>query len=145
VIIRTLWLSDANYIREDLVKDQDKLLEKTQIRLKAEVYAVKDEVYMPLFRFDSTQASKKKSYNLWGNALAGMLDDLADSASLLTTRKAGSGRSLRLEDAYIPISPAVGSTALIGAGVGTMTDRALFQRGNETRIFTIDMDSGNVY
>ena len=98
IVLRTLWLSDANYIREDLVKDQDKLLDRTRIRLKAEIYAVKEDGYLPVYRFDSTQVSKKKSYHLWGNALAGMLDDLADSASLLTARKAGNGRSLRLEE-----------------------------------------------
>lgn len=98
VVLRTLWLSDVNYIREDMVKDPDKRFEKTNIRLRAEVYAVKDKGYMPLFRFDSSQISKKTSYSLWGKDLASLLADLADSASLITARRAGTGRFAQRAD-----------------------------------------------
>jgi len=91
VVLRTLWLSDINYIREDMVKDPDKRFEKTNIRLRAEVYAVRKEGYMPLFRFDSSQLSKKTSYSLWGN-------DLADSASLVIARRSGTGRFAQRAD-----------------------------------------------
>jgi hypothetical protein len=98
IVLRILWLSDANYVREDLMQDPDKSTEKTHIRIKAEIYAVKEDGYRPILRFDSSQVSKRIAYSLWGNDLAGMLDDLADSASLLTARKAPNSRSLRLEE-----------------------------------------------
>ena len=98
VVIRTLWLSDANYFREDLMQDRAKRGEKTHIRFKAEIYASKEEGYMPIYRFDSAHISKRNIYSLWGQDLAGMLADFADSASLLTARKAGKGRTLSREE-----------------------------------------------
>jgi hypothetical protein len=98
VVIRTLWLSDPNYIREDLVRDPNRRFEKTHIRLKAEVYARKDSTYTPLLRFDSLQVSFEFSNTPFGHDLSGMLDRLADTASLLTTQKEGKGRQVSLED-----------------------------------------------
>jgi hypothetical protein len=46
----------------------------------------------------------------------------------------------------VPIGPLTGpGVAVVGVGVGGSTDHPLFHRDKEARIFTIDMDSGNVY
>ena len=106
IVLRALWLSDARYIREDLVRDPDRRFEKTHIRLKAEVYAVKNNRYLPVIRFDTLQATKKMTYYAslqapysdWGKNLASILADLADSSSSVTARRQDAGRRISLED-----------------------------------------------
>lgn len=101
VVIRTLWLSDANNIREDIVKDPEKNEEKTKIRLKAEIYAEKDGWYTPLYRFDSLQISLRKGLNLgtnFGSDLSDMLEEMADSATLLLGEKGQEGRKISRAD-----------------------------------------------
>jgi hypothetical protein len=98
IVLRTLWLSDANYIREEKIKDPDRGDDKTKIRLKAEVYAVKDDIYIPLIRYDFHQTSTSASYKHFGKDLAAMLDDLADTAANLTARQLEHGRRLSLDD-----------------------------------------------
>lgn len=100
IVIRNLWLSDANYLREDLIRDPGKLHERTHIRLKAEIYAVLDGQYMPVFRFDTLQAYKKSNiyapsasyYNTWNKDLSAILDEMIDKASGLAAHKQGNGR-----------------------------------------------------
>ena len=94
VVIRTLWLSDANNVLEELVKQPEKFNEKTKIRLKAEIYAEKDGEYIPLYRFDSLQIAGKNTHTLMGKDLSGMLEELADSATLLLAQKGGEGRKI---------------------------------------------------
>jgi hypothetical protein len=98
IVLRTLWLGNANYIKEDLVKDTARRSERTRIRLKAEVYALRDSVYIPVFRFDTTEASPKKSMGNWGQHLADMLEELVDSASHLISLREGRGRTISLGD-----------------------------------------------
>jgi hypothetical protein len=106
IVLRTLWLSDASYIREDMIRDPDKLYEKTHIRLKAELYAARDSQYIPIFRYDTLQITRrtrnkyfeKSSYSSWDEDLAALIGNLADSASLTTARKAGQSRTIGLED-----------------------------------------------
>jgi hypothetical protein len=106
IILRNLWLSDANYLREDRVKDPTIIFDRTHIRLKAEIYAVSDSGYLPVLRFDTLQSYKKSNpydnlnsyYSLWDKDLATVLDDMADSTSGLAVAKAGSTRLLRLDD-----------------------------------------------
>ena len=113
VILRTLWLTDANYIREDLVKDPDKREEKYRFRLKAEVYARRDSLYMPVFRYDTLLTMKsldyfsrpqtpfttlQSPYAGFEDNLSGLFNDLADSASVVTGRKAGNGRLISREE-----------------------------------------------
>ena len=98
IVLRKLWLSNVYYFEEENPLNPDTHLEKIRLRLRAEVYAARDGVYTPLFRFDSVAVTMTNSYSRWGYDLVGMLNDLADSASLVTTRKAGKGRSLRLEE-----------------------------------------------
>jgi hypothetical protein len=114
VILRTVWLTDANYIREDLVKDPDKKLEDFQIRLKAEVYASRDSLYTPVFRYDTLLTTKsrdyaslqtpfsslKSSFPILEDNLSDLFSDLADSASIVTGRKAGNGRKVSREEIH---------------------------------------------
>jgi len=105
VILRTLWLSDANYVRAEYLRDPDRRLERSHIRLKAEIYAIRDGRYIPVLRFDTVQTAMKKrilqersAYYEWGVNLALLMNELADSASLLTPAKAEDNRRVDLED-----------------------------------------------
>ncbi len=102
IVLRTLWLSDANYPLEDLMRDPHKQRERTHIRLKAEVYASKDSNYMPVFRFDTLFYTIKAVYSIhspysnWERDLADILGNLADSASCLANEKQAYGRQIPL-------------------------------------------------
>lgn len=98
VVIRTLWLSNANNLSEDMIQDPDKYEERRKIRLKAEVYAEKNGQYIPIFRFDSLQVALKGGYTRFGKELSDMLEDLADSATLLLAQKGGGGRMISRAD-----------------------------------------------
>jgi hypothetical protein len=105
IVLRDLWLSDANYLREDKIKDPGKLHERTHIRLKAEIYAAKDSLYMPILRYDTIKVYKQDNtytgisyYASWDRNLAGILNDMADSAGQLTLAKDGHGRQVSLDD-----------------------------------------------
>jgi hypothetical protein len=106
IVLRSLWLSDANYLREDRVKNPEILYDRTHIRLKAEIYAVSDSSYIPVLRYDTLQAYKRSNvynnlttyYSLWEQDLAAVVDDMADSASGLAVAKADRGRRIHLED-----------------------------------------------
>ena len=104
VILRTLWLSDANYIREDLVRNPILRFERTHIHLKAEIYAIRDGHYIPILRFDTLQTAWKKrlylersTYYEWGQNLVLLMNELADSASRVAARKEN-GAWVALED-----------------------------------------------
>jgi hypothetical protein len=105
IVLRDLWLSDANYIREDMVRDPDKLHERTHIRLKAEIYATKDSVFIPVMRYDTTEIYKKDNrytgasyYFIWDHDLAIVLNDMALRAIDLMTAKTGSTRRVSIDD-----------------------------------------------
>jgi hypothetical protein len=105
IVLRTLWLSDASYIREDMVRDPDKRFDRTHIRLKAEIYALRDGHYLPILRFDSFLVALKKPlyqerspYYEWGQNLGDLFDDLADSVARLTALKQDKGRWVGWED-----------------------------------------------
>jgi len=104
VILRTLWLSDANYIREELVRNPILRFERTHIHLKAEIYAIRNGRYIPVLRFDTLQIAWKKplyqeksTYYEWGQNLVLLMNELADSASRVATRKEN-GPWVALED-----------------------------------------------
>lgn len=106
IVLRDLWLYDANYLREDKLKNPDIADERSHIRLKAEIYAVKDSQYIPLIRFDTLQTYKRSNtyndidsyYSLWDRDLTNVLNDMADSAAGMTATRAGNGRRIRLDD-----------------------------------------------
>jgi hypothetical protein len=106
IVLRNLWLSDANYRREEKLKNPAILHERTHIRLKAEIYAVRDSLFMPVMRFDTLQAYKRDNrytsivtyYSLWNKDVTAILCDMADSAARLTVARQGKGRQLHLEE-----------------------------------------------
>jgi hypothetical protein len=105
IILRTLWLSDANYIREDLIRDPDRRFERTHIRLKAEIYAIRDGRYLPILRFDTTHSALKKplyqersTYYEWGRNLGALFSQLADSAFHVSGRRLDQGNWIGLEE-----------------------------------------------
>lgn len=105
IILRNLWLSDANYLREDMIKDPHKLHERTHIRLKAEIYATRDSLFMPVLRYDTVQVYSQSNrytgesyYSSWDYNLARMLNNMADSASLVVLSKEGHSRLVSRDD-----------------------------------------------
>ena len=105
IILRTLWLSDANYNRAEYRRDPEHQHERTHIRLKAEIYAIRDGRYIPVLRYDTLETTMKKRileerspYYEWGHNLALLLNDLADSASGLAPAKEESSRCVGIED-----------------------------------------------
>jgi hypothetical protein len=122
VILRTLWLSDANADRADLMRYPELRLERTHIRIKAEVYAIRDGRYFPVLRFDSLQTAWKKRilaepspYFEWGRNLALLLHQLADSASRLIPEKEDQSRWVGLDDIRqfntLRFNPPIGETS----------------------------------
>jgi hypothetical protein len=104
LVLRTLWLSDANYTEEDLLRDPNKKSQKFQIRLKAEIYAGEDGLYQPVFRYDTLVTRKGPNYGFPQSSdpemeydLSNLFNDLADSASLVAGHKAGNGRKISWE------------------------------------------------
>lgn len=131
IVLRNLWLSDANYLREDRIKNPDLLYERTHIRLKAEIYAVKDSGYIPIIRFDTLQSYRRNNqynnintyYSLWNRDLTAVFCDMVDSLSAMTPARTEKGRRIHLDDILrfnrsrfdAPIS----GTAALNAGVYT--------------------------
>ena len=105
VILRTLWLSDANYVRAEYLRHPEHRLERTHIRLRTEIYAIHGDRYIPVLRFDTLQTAMKRRiigerspYFEWGSNLAAILDVLADSASSVTRAREDENRSVALAD-----------------------------------------------
>ena len=107
IVLRGLWLCDANYLRQERIANPAILFERTHIRLKAEIYAVRDDgSFTPILRYDSLQtyrrynpyASWTSYYSHWETDLTGMLQNMIDSASGLTVTRAEKGRRLKLDD-----------------------------------------------
>lgn len=93
VILRNLWLSDTDpytpnpdqYAAHHPV-DPDR--NRTHIRLNAEVYAWRNNRYLPLLRIDTLEPTKNVIYNSrsasylgWEKDLAAMLHDLVENAA----------------------------------------------------------------
>jgi hypothetical protein len=108
IVLRNLWLSDANYLREDRIKNPDILYDRTHIRLKAEIYAVQDSAYIPIMRFDTLQTYRRNNqynnintyYYLWDRDLTDLLDNMIDSVSTVTPPRAETGRRIHLDDIH---------------------------------------------
>ena len=106
IVLRNLWLSDANYLREDRIKNPEIIYDRTHIRLRAEIYAIKDSEYIPILRFDTLQSYKRSNpynnlatyYSLWDRDLSAVLSDMVDSISAITSSRADRGRRIRLDD-----------------------------------------------
>ena len=96
IVLRTLWISDGTYTLADLRNDTAVAHVKTKIRLKAEVYAEKEGVYTPLFRFDSTVTCRTGLYFIVGQDLPDLLNGLADSAGISADKNSVGRRNLTL-------------------------------------------------
>jgi hypothetical protein len=101
LVLRTLWLSDGNYTADDVLRNPDKKSQKFQIRLKAEIYAGKDGLYLPVFRYDTlaTRKGRNNGFSEFSDLemeydLSNLFNDLADSASLVAGHKAGNNREV---------------------------------------------------
>ena len=106
IVLRNLWLSDANFIKEEKVKNAGIMASRTHIRLKAEIYAFKDSFYLPLMRYDTTQTYKRGNtynnlvtyYALWNKDLSSVLCEMTDSAAGLVAARAEHARHIQRED-----------------------------------------------
>jgi len=134
IVLRNLWLSDANYLREEKVKDPDVLANRTHIRLKAEIYATSDGAYIPIVRFDTLQTYKRSNpynnwnsyYSLWEDDLTALLSEMADSATSLTRSRVENGRRLQWTD-ILQFNQSRFQTAITGSNVLTPGVYASFQ------------------
>jgi hypothetical protein len=111
VVLRQLWLSDTDpyFPAADPYRPagQGQPAENTHIRLRAEVYAHRDNRYLPLVRFDTLQAtgnvtySKVKcTYNGWEKELALQLEELTENAALAVARKESGGKWITWDDIH---------------------------------------------
>jgi hypothetical protein len=110
VILRYLWLSDTdpyspNPDQYSSFHPHNLADTRTHIRLKAEIYARRNNQYLPLLRIDTleptkavTYNSRTATYNGWEKDLAEMLRDLAENAAIAVNHKGNSGRWINGED-----------------------------------------------
>jgi hypothetical protein len=110
IVLRQLWLSDADpYLAGSNpyrpVASNIRPIEKTHIRLLAEVYACRDHHYLPLIRIDTLQATShvtyntlKSTYNGWEKDLAAIFGDLTENAALAVASKDGAGKWISRDD-----------------------------------------------
>jgi hypothetical protein len=110
VILRYLWLSDTdpyspNPDQYSSFHPHNPADTRTHIRLKAEIYARRNNQYLPLLRIDTLEPTKSVTYNArsatyngWEKDLAGMLRDLAENAAIAANHKGTSGRWINGED-----------------------------------------------
>jgi hypothetical protein len=111
VVLRQLWLSDTDPYFPSAhpfrPAGQGQQAEKTHIRLKAEVYARRDNRYLPLLRVDTLQATGnvtystvKCTYNGWEKELVAVFGELTENAALAAARKESSGNWITRDDIY---------------------------------------------
>jgi hypothetical protein len=102
VVLRGLWLSNSNYLGPDGLKSAETQYEQWHIRLKAEIYAKRDSLYIPIFRYDTAWSKKMDDYTSAQHAsfseleanLSNLFLNLADSASSVTEQKQNSSRPI---------------------------------------------------
>jgi hypothetical protein len=110
VILRHLWLSDTDPYTPN--PDQYSAFHphspdeiRTHIRLKAEIYARRNDQYLPLLRIDTLEPTRYVSYNArsatyigWEKDLTQMLRDLAENATVAAGQKEDNGPWISRED-----------------------------------------------
>ncbi len=106
IVFRTLWLSDANFIREDIVKQPELNNAQTCLRVKAEVYAGRDGQYLPLFRMDTLLINLypgsgyqiKAPYGDWKKQLTDLLIEMIErSAATIAWKEVNSSPISRMK------------------------------------------------
>jgi hypothetical protein len=110
VILRYLWLSDTdpyspNPDQYSSFHPHNPADTRTHIRLKAEIYARRNNQYLPLLRIDTLEPTKQvtypartANYNGWEKDLEGMLRDMVKDAALAANHKKNSGHWISWED-----------------------------------------------
>jgi hypothetical protein len=93
IILRDLWLSDTDpYIpdpeRYQTADAYGNHQNHTHIRLKAEIYALRDHRYLPLLRIDTLQQTSRVIYSMLRNTWLGWERDLATILRESTARAA---------------------------------------------------------
>jgi hypothetical protein len=103
IVLRSLWLSNANYTRPEEFRNAKIGYEVSHIRLRAELYAKLDSQYIPVFRYDTTLSNKSRfrpTLVISGleNDLSHLFTNLADSASRVTALKQYAGRHISRQE-----------------------------------------------
>jgi hypothetical protein len=110
IILRYLWLSDtdpytANPDRYQSADNYNNRTNHTHIRLKAEIYALRDHRYLPLLRIDTLQQTRKVTYSIlrstyfgWERDLAAMLQEGMDKAALTFPHRERNSRWIGWDD-----------------------------------------------
>jgi hypothetical protein len=110
IVLRYLWLSDSdpyspNPEQYQAADSYSIRKNRTHIRLKAEIYAVRDHHYLPLLRIDTLQPTKKMSYSMlrstyigWEGELAAILREAASKAGLALDGREKTGHWIAGED-----------------------------------------------
>jgi len=98
IVLRTCWLSDIKYTLRQVEENPDLRFKKTRVRFKAEVYAVREGIYTPVLRFDTTLVSTRTPSGEGGTILAGMLEDMVYRASQVNISRKEQVRQLSLEN-----------------------------------------------
>jgi hypothetical protein len=110
VILRYLWLSDTdpyspNPDQYSSFHPHNPADTRTHIRLKAEIYARRNNLYLPLLRIDTLEPTKFVTYNArtatyngWEKDLTELLRDLAENAATAASHHRNSGRWISGED-----------------------------------------------
>jgi hypothetical protein len=111
VVLRQLWLSDTDpYLPAadpNRTAGQEQQAGKTHIRMRAEVYARRDNRYLPLIRIDTLQATAnvtystvKCTYNGWEKELVVLFRELTENAALALAQKESAGRWITWDDIH---------------------------------------------
>jgi len=94
IVLRNLWLSDANYLHEEVAKNPDKMYERSHLRVRMEIYAGLDSLFLPLYRLDTLVISRHlhtydvtTAYSIWDKHLRALLNEICDSATLLMQQR----------------------------------------------------------
>src|SRR5580704_8919212 len=111
VVLRQLWLSDTDpyfpSAHPSRPAGQGQQAEKPHIHLKTEVYARRDNRYLPLLRVDTLQATGNVTYSIakctysgWEKELVAIFGELTENAALAVARKESSGKWINGDDIH---------------------------------------------
>ncbi len=111
IVLRQLWLSDTDpyFPGADPYRpaSQGQSAGTPHIRLKVEVYARRDNRYLPLVRVDTLQTTANVTYSNvkctyigWEKELVVMLEELTENAALAVARKESAGKWISWEDIH---------------------------------------------
>jgi hypothetical protein len=111
VVLRQLWLSDTDpyfpVVDPYQLAAQGQQTGKTHIRLKAEVYARRNNRYFPLVRIDTLQATTnvtysavRCTYNGWEKELVALFEEMTENAALAVAQKESTAKWINWDDIH---------------------------------------------